>query len=259
VKYASVLLAVLVATLSGAPTGAAAAAGTHGTAATAAAKANPFPGGLSPQWLNAANVEPTACLAKLAASGAKYKVLPPQAKPDAKGCGVPHGVMVTRGPTGITYSPPLWIDCSFATLLEPIESIIQEEARSELDTSIRHIDTFGAYVCVTRAGPYTTLFSTKPAISEHSFGLAYDMRSLTPAKGRPITVLQDYEKGADEPVTARGRFLRNVAIRLRRESGLTHVLTPDFDAAHRNHFHLDRGLPFGWWWREDPVATPGNP
>jgi len=121
-------------------------------------------------------------------------------------------------------------------LLEPIESIIQEEARSELDTSIRHIDTFGAYVCVTRAGPYTTRFSTKPAISEHSFGLAYDMRSLTPEKR-----------------------LRNVAIRLRRESGLTHVLTPDFDPAHRNHFHLDRGLPFGWWWAEDLFATPGNP
>lgn len=236
----------------------------HGSAvgaagASAAGKKSPFPGGLSPQWLNAANVEPTACLAKLAATGAKYTVLPQQSKPDAKGCGVPHGVMVTRGPTGITYSPPLWVDCSFATLLEPIESILQEEARSELDTSIRHIDTFGAYVCVTRAGPYTTRFSTKPAISEHSFGLAFDLRSLTPARGRPITVLQDYEKGVDEPVTARGRFLRNVAVRLRRESGLTHVLTPDFDAAHRNHFHLDRGLPFGWWWTDDPLATPGNP
>jgi hypothetical protein len=211
-------------------------------------EASPFPGGLSPQWLNAADVEPTACLAKLAASGAKYTVLPAQQKPNAKGCGVPHGVLVTRGPTGITYSPPLWVDCSFATLLEPIETIIQEEARSELDTSIRHVDTFGAYVCVTRAGPWTTRFATKPAISEHSFGLAFDLRSLTPAKGRPITVLQDYEQGVDEPVTPRGRFLRNVAIRLKRESGLTHVLTPDFDAAHRNHFHLDRGLPFGWWW-----------
>lgn len=241
-KYAPVLLALLVTTFSGAPAGA---DGSHGTAA---GTKNPFPGGLSPQWLNAADVEPTACLAKLAASGAKYTALPAQEKPNAKGCGVPHGVMVTRGPTGIVYSPPLWVDCSFATLLEPIESVIQEEARSELDTSIKRIDTFGAYVCVTRAGPWTTRFATKPAISEHSFGLAYDMRSLTPARGRPITVLQDYEKGVDEPVTARGRFLRNVAIRLKRESGLTHVLTPDFDAAHRNHFHLDRGLPFGWWW-----------
>ena len=222
---------------------------------SASTKVSPFPGGLSPQWLNAANVEPTACLAKLAASGAKYTVLPAQTKPNAKGCGVPHGVLVTRGPTGIVYSPPLWVDCSFATLLEPIEAIIQDEARSELDTTIRRVDTFGAYVCVTRAGPWTTRFATKPAISEHSFGLAFDMRSLTPAKGRPITVLQDYEMGVDEPVTPRGRFLRNVAVRLKRESGLTHVLTPDFDAAHRNHFHLDRGLPFGWWWAD----SPGNP
>jgi hypothetical protein len=103
-------------------------------------------------------------------------------------------------------------------------------------------------VCVTRAGPYTTRFATKPAISEHSFGLAYDLKSFTPRKGRVVTIEKDYEKGTDEPAQPRGRFLWNVARRLRRETNLTHVLTPDFDAAHYNHFHLDRGLPFGWWW-----------
>jgi hypothetical protein len=214
---------------------------------------SPFPGGLSPQWLNAANVDPVACLAALQATGAKYRVLPPQDKPDRKGCGVPHGVLVMRGPSGIAYTPPLWVDCSFATELASIEGVIQDEARDQLHTSIRGIDTLGAYVCVTRAGPFTTRYATKPAISEHSFGLAFDLRAFTPARGREITVLKDYEKGTDTPAQPRGTFLHNVAVRLKRETGLTHVLTPDFDADHANHFHLDRGLPFGWWWRiHDP-------
>ncbi|HEY8089605.1 MAG TPA: extensin family protein [Polyangiaceae bacterium] len=216
--------------------------------ARADGKPSPFPNGLSPQWLNAADVEPTACLERLKASGARYTVLPPQARPDRKGCGVPHGVFLTRGPTGIVYAPPLLVDCSFAAELPAMETAIQEEARAELGTEIRRIDTLGAYACVTRAGPYTTRYSTKPAISEHSFGLAVDLRSFTPAKGREITVQRDYEKGTDAPREARGRFLREVARRLRHETGLTHVLTPDFDAAHFNHFHVDRGLPFGWWW-----------
>jgi hypothetical protein len=222
--------------------------GTAARAGGSTASASPFPGGLSPQWLNAANVDPEACLARLKETGARYRVLPPQSHPDKKGCGVPHGVLVTRGPTGIEYSPPLLVDCSFATELPAMEQIFQEEAQAELDTTIRRIDTLGAYVCVTRAGPYTTRFATKPAISEHSFGLAYDLKSFTPRKGRVVTIEKDYEKGTDEPAQPRGRFLLNVARRLRRETNLTHVLTPDFDAAHYNHFHLDRGLPFGWWW-----------
>jgi hypothetical protein len=190
-------------------------------------------------------------LQRIKESGAKYRVLTPQARPNKKGCGMPHGVVVTRGPTGIQYVPALLVDASFASELPDIERVIQEEAQAELGTTIRRIDTFGAYVCVTRAGPYTRAFSTKPAISEHSFGLAVDVRAFTPAKGRIITVQKDYEKDTDSPTTPRGRFLSAVAWRLRRETKLTHVLTPDFDAAHYNHFHLDRGLPFGWWW-----ATP---
>jgi hypothetical protein len=230
-----------------------------GVAGAKAPAASPFPGGLSPQWLNAASVDPVECLARLKESGARYRELSFQSHPDKKGCGVPHGVLVTRGPTGIAYAPPLLVDCSFAVLLPAMEKVIQEEAEAELGTSIRRIDTLGAYACVLRAGPYTTRYATKPAISEHSFGLACDLATFTPRKGRPISVAKDYEKGTDTPKEARGRFLWNVARRLRRETSLTHVLTPDFDAAHYNHFHLDRGLPFGWWWAVDAAPSSSAP
>jgi hypothetical protein len=217
------------------------------TSASARADA-PSPTGLSPQWLNAADVDPVACFDQLKASGARYRALAPQARPDRKGCGMPHGVIVFRGPTGIAYNPPLTVDCSFAMELGAIKRVIQEEARSDLATSIVRIDTLGAYVCVTKAGPYTTRYATKPAISEHSFGLAYDLRDFVTKAGRTISVERDYEKGNGDPRTAAGRFLYETAWRLKRETKLTHVLTPAFNADHRNHFHLDRGLPFGWWW-----------
>src|SRR5207253_313724 len=205
--------------------------------------------GLSPQWLNAANVDPIACFEQLEASGARYRALPPQAHPDRQGCGMPHGVVVSRGPTGIAYNPPLAVDCSFAVeLVVPIERVIQDEAQRELATSIVRIDTLGAYACVTKAGPYTTRYATKPAISEHSFGLAVDLRDFVTKAGRIITVERDYERGNDQPRAAAGRFLYGTAWRLKRETNLTHVLPPDFNADHRTHFHLDRGLPFGWWW-----------
>jgi hypothetical protein len=214
----------------------------------APAQADAFPGGLSPQWLNAANVDRLACLARLDASGAKYRTLPPQPKPDRHGCGMPNGVIVFRGPTGIVYNPPLTVDCSFAQDVPAMEAVFQEEATDKLGDRIARIDTLGAYACVTKAGPYTTRYATKPAISEHSFGLAYDLRSFATVKGRTITVERDYEKGTVDPQKPAGRFLRAVAVRLRSETSLTHVLTPDFNADHYNHFHLDRGLAFGWWW-----------
>jgi len=46
------------------------------------------------------------------------------------------------------------------------------------------------------------------------------------------------------PSTPRGRFLRAIYRRLWSEGGVTRVLGPEWDAAHRDHFHLDRGIRF---------------
>ncbi len=50
-----------------------------------------------------------------------------------------------------------------------------------------------------------------------------------------------------KPTIARD-FLHAVHHRLREETRLTRVIGPDWNASHRDHFHLDRGLP--WWWGE---------
>ncbi|MBI2392646.1 MAG: extensin family protein [Deltaproteobacteria bacterium] len=200
----------------------------------------------SPQWANAAGADGAKCLAELKAafngSAAKFTAHAPMTKPNKQGCGMPQGVTVTRGPAGITWSPALEIDCTLAAELPKIEAIVQEEARALLGGEIKRIETLGAYACRTSKGPLTTAYGGKGVLSEHAFGLAIDLKAFVPKKGKAVTIAKDWGKD-----TKAGEFLANVRYRLRKETAITHVITPDYNAAHRDHLHVDRGLPWGWW------------
>ncbi len=72
--------------------------------------------------------------------------------------------------------------------------------------------------------------------SQHAYANAADIAGFTLADGRHIDILTHWGAG-----TAEGRFLRQAhaaACRYFRA-----VLGPAYNAAHRDHFHLDRG-PF---------------
>ena len=102
------------------------------------------------QWENAASVDGDACRAALTERGYRFSSATDVAKPDAQGCGVPHGVVVRRGPTGVTYAPPLRVDCSLALKLEDVERIVQEEATTHLKSPVVRIRNLGAFACRKR-------------------------------------------------------------------------------------------------------------
>jgi hypothetical protein len=54
-----------------------------------------------------------------------------------------------------------------------------------------------------------------------------------------VDVLKDFHPAEAEPPDARGVFLRGLANRLFDEDVFSVVVTPFFDAAHRNHIHVD--------------------
>jgi hypothetical protein len=191
------------------------------------------------QWDHVVAAGDGECRAKLEATGAKFLSMKDVGSPNAKGCGIPRGVVLKRGPTGIQYSPPISIDCSLALRLVDIETIIQEEAEAILGEPIVRATTLGSYSCRKVIG---RLAGWSDGISEHSFGNAFDLASLQPKKGAAATLLRHYEPDADEPKTKQGVFLRNVQRRIRRELRLR-ALGPDFDASHRDHFHFDAGSP----------------
>ena len=190
-------------------------------------------------WSLAAREDGAACREALKSAGFKFTAYPDKSQPDKNGCGIPHAVVVSRGPTGITYAPPITVDCSFARALESVERIVQEEAETHLGSRIARIGNLGGFACRPRN------YRKGASLSAHAFGSAVDISSFHPVKGTPAIIVRDYAE-PKRPSAAqedRRRFLHAVFRRLRRDADLTYAVGPDFNAIHHNHFHLDRG---GW-------------
>ena len=192
-------------------------------------------------WTLVSREDGAACRDELKSAGFKFQVLPDRTEVDRLGCGIPHGVVVLRGPTGVAYDPPITVDCTLARALGRVEEIVQEEAELHLKAPIARIGNLGGFSCRprnTRKGA---------SLSAHAFGSAVDLSSFHPAKGAAAIVARDW---ADAPRTTparddRQRFLHGVFTRLRRhEADLTYTVGPDFNRAHHDHFHVDRG---GWY------------
>jgi hypothetical protein len=84
--------------------------------------------------------------------------------------------------------------------------------------------------------------------SQHSYGLAIDMTRFKLADGSELVIERDFEGSIGEPVCGAGARaeLSKAAVQLRdlicdvaRSDLFHHILTPNHDAAHRDHFHLD--------------------
>lgn len=190
-------------------------------------------------WSLAAREDGAACREALTSAGFKFRAYPDKAQPDKNGCGIPHAVVVSKGPTGITYDPPITVDCSLARALESVERIVQEEAETHLHSRITRIGNLGGFACRPRNS------RRGASLSAHAFGSAVDIASFHPQKGTPAIIVRDYAE-PKRPTPAqedRRNFLHAVFRRLRRGADLTYAVGPDFNASHRDHFHLDRG---GW-------------
>jgi hypothetical protein len=82
--------------------------------------------------------------------------------------------------------------------------------------------------------------------SKHSYGLAIDVHSFTGTELGTMRIDRDYEQGLGGgvdcvgiPATQAGAVLKILQCQLVR-SGLFHlVLSPDYDDAHHDHFHLE--------------------
>lgn len=76
-------------------------------------------------------------------------------------------------------------------------------------------------------------------VSEHSYGNAIDIRSLTLESGQKLSVLSDYGPTDQEPKTKQQRFLQRLGELAFDENVFSVSLGPHWDALHRDHFHFD--------------------
>ena len=100
-------------------------------------------------------------------------------------------------------------------------------ALEHLGSEIVRIEHMGAFNCRRIRG------SGSGGWSEHATANAIDISAFVLADGRRISVLEDWEGDA-----ASAAFLK--AIRDDACDVFSTVLSPDFNAAHADHFHLDQ-------------------
>ncbi len=94
-----------------------------------------------------------------------------------------------------------------------------------------------------------------PVQTRHPAGLAIDVAAVVFDDGRVLDVLRDFHGRRGAPLcgpTARvpadpgARRLRAVACEAARRGYFNVVLTPNFNLAHRNHFHLEVARDVSW-------------
>jgi hypothetical protein len=190
-----------------------------------------------PAFKAAAPVAPEGCRDGLKADGVRFTPWPlrPSHLSAEILCEAPEGVAIKRG-AGLLFQPQARVNCAFAQRLVRFEAIVQEEARSILKSPVRSIVHLGTYNC-RRMAAYPTW------VSEHSFANAIDVATFVLKNGRTVEVERDWVRADKPAVTAAAQFLRRLTRRLYDEKVFSVVLTPSFDAHHKNHLHLD-GAPY---------------
>lgn len=182
------------------------------------------PGWLARVQINSLAAEPAACIAALDRSRLRYSVTP--TRPLKNGCGLEHAVRPLR--SQVAYSGPFDLTCGMMAALYWYEARLQALAELHLGTTIARIDHLGTYACRNVNSRETG------RRSQHATGNAIDIAGFRLADGRRVTVLNDWGEDNTE-----GRFL---AAAREEACGLFNiVLSPDYNKAHANHFHLDLG------------------
>jgi len=178
-----------------------------------------------------------ACRAALDRSGLRYQRL--AAVSHGAGCGYADGVrLLPGGSAAVTYRPAgLGTACPVAAALAKWEwDSVQPAARALLGQRVVTIEHFGSYNCRRLYG------RDSGAWSEHATADAVDVAGFVLEDGKRITVAADWR--GDGPRATFLRRVRNGAC-----DAFATVLSPDYNAAHRDHLHLDQAARGATGWR----------
>ncbi|MBC7799003.1 MAG: extensin family protein [Gemmatimonadaceae bacterium] len=168
---------------------------------------------------------PEACFAAFAASGMSIARVPNRRSETS--CEIEDAVLLSssirvdpRGPT---------VTCRVAAAWALFERhALQPAARRHLGTEVAAVRHLGTYSCrnVNNA--------SSGRRSQHATANAIDIAAFVLADGRDVRLARDWD-GA-RPEAAFLRAVRDGACRWFRV-----VLSPDYNAAHADHFHFDMG------------------
>ncbi len=178
-----------------------------------------------------------ACRAALDKAGVRYTALP--ARREGEGCGYTDAVRLTKGGARrIGFAPAdLGVSCPVAAGLAVWEwEVVQPAAQRIFGQRVAEIEHFGSYNC-------RRMYNREGASwSEHATADAVDIAAFRLADGTRITLIGDWAGQGKK-----AQFLRAV-----RDGGcdlFATVLSPDYNEAHRDHFHFDQAERGAMGWR----------
>lgn len=157
---------------------------------------------------------------------------------DSGECGWSDAVRLrTDGAAAIAWAPAdLGTTCRVAAARALWEwQVVEPAALRRFGRRVREVETFGAYSCRRLYGRKSGQWS------EHAHANAVDVAAFRLEDGRRVSVAGDWRDPGP-----RGRFLHDVrdgACRL-----FSTTLSPDYNAAHRDHLHLDEAGRGGVGW-----------
>lgn len=166
----------------------------------------------------------SACEDGLSGAGAMFQSMNPVRTKE--GCGFDEGVRITASPSNL--NQPAVLSCPTALALTRFDlDVVQPAALRHFGKRVSKIHHVGAYSCRGIAG-------RRDKWSQHAFGNAIDVIGFDIAGGTRVTVARDWKIRGPK-----ADFLQEVA---RGACAVFRVvLTPAYDRAHHDHFHLDLG------------------
>jgi len=161
------------------------------------------------------------CYSRLGKTNVRFSPLPN--KSFSGGCTQIDSIKLLDVGTDVTNLGP--VKCELASKFAAwTEYAVKRAARQILGSELARIETMGSYSCRKISG--------SRRLSQHAHANAIDVSGFVLEDGRRITVASHWNGGRREK-----QFLAAIHQSACKRFGT--VLSPDYNAAHRDHFHFD--------------------
>ena len=174
------------------------------------------------------SLSPSSICQAEAVGAASLESIAADPKAAAKPCGWKVARLVYGSDVGVLKPGEASMQCPLALGSYIWMREIDRLAEQHLGSGLENIHHYGTYSCRRQNG------NNSGRWSEHAFANAWDIASFELQDGRIVSVLKDWDGDKD-----RQKFLRGVRDEACNIFRVT--LSPDYNAAHADHFHVDMG------------------
>ena len=191
----------------------------------AALEIDAVPNALTRYKLARVSADPQLCRTVLSTARVTFEVLTDRVT--GPQCGFTNAVRIDR--TSSELDESFSLTCPAAVSLALWERhVVQPAAQHHFQAPVTKLEHFGSYSCRNVYGRQNA------RRSQHATAQALDVAGFVIGNEQRVRVIRDWD--GKDPAAMFLREVRDGACRF-----FDGVLSPDYNAAHRDHFHLDRG------------------